>query len=54
LPVILYTVIPWAQVPAETIGELIEADAIDGVKQSGSNLHLLADILYEFGQKIPF
>jgi 4-hydroxy-tetrahydrodipicolinate synthase len=53
LPVILYNVIPWAQVPAETIGKLIEAGAIDGVKQSGSNLHLLADILYEFGKKIP-
>jgi 4-hydroxy-tetrahydrodipicolinate synthase len=53
LPVILYNVIPWAQVSAEAMGALIEAGAIDGVKQSGSNLHLLADILYEFGDKIP-
>ena len=51
---ILYNVIPWAQVPAETIGKPIEAGGIGSVKQSGSNLHLLADILYEFGQKIPF
>lgn len=53
LPVILYNVIPWAQVSAEAIGKLIEAGAIDGVKQSGSNLHLLADILYLYGKKIP-
>jgi 4-hydroxy-tetrahydrodipicolinate synthase len=53
LPVILYNVIPWAQVSAEAMGKLIEAGAIDGVKQSGSNLHLLADILYEFGDRVP-
>ena len=53
LPVILYNVIPWAQVSAGAIGKLIDADAIDGVKQSGSNLHLLADLLYLYGKKIP-
>lgn len=53
LPVILYNVIPWAQVNAETIGLLIDADAIDGVKQSGSNMHMIADLLYRFGERIP-
>jgi len=53
LPVILYNVIPWAQVSAEAIGKLIESGAIDAVKQSGSNLHLLADILYLYGKKVP-
>jgi len=53
LPVILYNVIPWAQVGAEAVGKLIEADAIVGIKQSGSNLHLLADLLYRYGNKIP-
>jgi 4-hydroxy-tetrahydrodipicolinate synthase len=53
LPVILYNVIPWAQVGAETIGKLIEAGAIAGIKQSGSNLHLLADLLYRYGKSIP-
>ncbi|MGA3324258.1 MAG: dihydrodipicolinate synthase family protein [Terriglobia bacterium] len=53
LPVMLYNVIPWAQVGAEAIGKLIEADAIGGIKQSGSNLHLLADLLYRYGNKIP-
>jgi len=53
LPVILYNVIPWAQVGAEAIGKLIEAGAIAGIKQSGSNLHVLADLLYRYGNKIP-
>jgi len=53
LPVILYNVIPWAQVSAEAIGKLIAAGAIAGIKQSGSNLHLLADLLYRYGKKIP-
>lgn len=53
LPVIVYNVIPWAQVDAGAIGQLIEAGAIDGIKQSGSNLHLLADLLYRYGKQIP-
>jgi 4-hydroxy-tetrahydrodipicolinate synthase len=53
LPVILYNVIPWAQVGADAIGKLIEAGAIEGIKQSGSNLHLLADLLYRYGKKVP-
>ncbi|HUZ47239.1 MAG TPA: dihydrodipicolinate synthase family protein [Terriglobia bacterium] len=53
LPSILYNVIPWAQVSAESIGLLIEAGAIDAVKQSGGNLHLVADLLYHYGEKTP-
>ncbi|MCL5004944.1 MAG: dihydrodipicolinate synthase family protein [Acidobacteria bacterium] len=53
LPIILYNVIPWAQVSAEAIGQLFNAGAIDGVKQSGSNMHLIADLLYRFGKTLP-
>jgi 4-hydroxy-tetrahydrodipicolinate synthase len=53
LPVIIYNVIPWAQVGDEAIGKLIDAGAIAGIKQSGSNLHLLADLLDRYGEKIP-
>ena len=52
LPVIVYNVIPWAQVGVEAIGKLIDAGAIAGIKQSGSNLHLLADLLYRYRNEI--
>jgi 4-hydroxy-tetrahydrodipicolinate synthase len=53
LPIILYNVIPWAQVSADAIGLLLDVGAIDAVKQSGSNMHLIADLLYRFGKKAP-
>ena len=53
LGVILYNVLPWGQVTPESVEKLIEADAIIGVKQSGSNMHQLADMVYRFGKLIP-
>ena len=53
LPVILYNVIPWAQVGVDGVASLLKAGALAAVKQSGSNLHLLADLLYRFGKTIP-
>jgi 4-hydroxy-tetrahydrodipicolinate synthase len=46
LPLIIYNVIPWAQVAVESLEQLMaENPAICGVKQSGSNIHALADLL---------
>jgi len=53
LGVILYNVLPWGQVTAEGVGKLLEAQAIIAVKQSGSNMHQLADMVYHFGKQIP-
>src|SRR5271157_4079198 len=53
LGVILYNVLPWGQVTPEGVGKLLEADAIIAVKQSGSNLHQIADMVYHFGKQIP-
>jgi 4-hydroxy-tetrahydrodipicolinate synthase len=53
LEIILYNVLPWGQVTAQGVGKLLEADAIVAVKQSGSNMHQLADMLYHFGSRIP-
>jgi len=53
LGIILYNVLPWAQVTPEGVRRLIEADAIIAVKQSGSNMHQLADMVYNFGKQIP-
>jgi 4-hydroxy-tetrahydrodipicolinate synthase len=53
LGVILYNVLPWGQVTPEGVAKLLEADAIVAVKQSGSNMHQLADMVYYFGKRIP-
>jgi 4-hydroxy-tetrahydrodipicolinate synthase len=53
LDVILYNVIPWAQVTPDQVEELIAAGGICAVKQSGSNMHYLADLVYRFGDRIP-
>ena len=53
LGVILYNVLPWGQVTPEGVGKLLEADAIIAVKQSGSDMHQVADMVYRFGRQIP-
>jgi 4-hydroxy-tetrahydrodipicolinate synthase len=53
LEVILYNVLPWGQVTVAGVEKLLEARAIAAVKQSGSNLHQLADMVYHFGEAIP-
>lgn len=46
LPLIIYNVIPWAQVAIESLARIAsENPAIIGVKQSGYNIHALADLL---------
>ena len=53
LEIILYNVLPWGQVTAQGVEKLLEGEAISAVKQSGSNMHQLADMLYHFGDEIP-
>jgi 4-hydroxy-tetrahydrodipicolinate synthase len=53
LEIIVYNVLPWGQVTPQGVERLLEADAIAAVKQSGSNMHQLADMVYHFGKEIP-
>jgi 4-hydroxy-tetrahydrodipicolinate synthase len=53
LEIILYNVLPWGQVRPAGVEALIKAGAIAAVKQSGSDMHQLADMIYRFGQEIP-
>jgi 4-hydroxy-tetrahydrodipicolinate synthase len=46
LPLIIYNVIPWAQVAIEALQKLcLDNPLIIGVKQSGYNIHALAELL---------
>jgi 4-hydroxy-tetrahydrodipicolinate synthase len=53
MEIILYNVLPWGQVTPDAVGELIRAQVIVAVKQSGSNMHHLADLIYRYGKMIP-
>ncbi len=47
LPVIIYNVIPYALIPATTVARILdEVPNVVAVKQSGGNIHQLADLLY--------
>lgn len=46
LPIVLYNVVPWALVPVDTIEQMSVAPHVVAVKQSGGDIHLLADLLH--------
>jgi 4-hydroxy-tetrahydrodipicolinate synthase len=53
LPLIIYNVIPWAQVAVESLHQLVsEIRGITGVKQSGRNIHALSALLAFFRGKL--
>jgi 4-hydroxy-tetrahydrodipicolinate synthase len=52
LPVIIYNVVPWSYCsPALLMRILAEVDGVIGVKQSGGDLQLLADLLLGAGDR---
>lgn len=47
LPVVIYNVIPYALIPSATVARILnEVPGVIGVKQSGGNVHALADLLH--------
>ncbi|TCK21471.1 dihydrodipicolinate synthase family protein [Pseudonocardia endophytica] len=47
LPIVIYNVIPYALIPATTVARVLnEVPDVVGVKQSGGNIHQLADLLH--------
>lgn len=54
LPIVIYNVIPWNVVPVELAVRLVdEVEAIRGIKQSGGDIHGLADMIKALGDRIP-
>lgn len=52
LPIVVYNVVPWALVPTDVIERLIEIPEIVALKQSGGDVHLLADACARFRDRI--
>jgi len=54
LPIVIYNVIPWNTISVELAVRLVdEVEAIRGVKQSGGDIHGLADMIKALGHRIP-
>jgi 4-hydroxy-tetrahydrodipicolinate synthase len=47
LPIVIYNVVPWNTISVSTLMKLGEQQWIIGVKQSGGDIHKLADLLRE-------
>ncbi len=45
LPIVVYNVVPWATIYPPTLLRLAEQEWVVGVKQSGGDIHKLADLL---------
>jgi 4-hydroxy-tetrahydrodipicolinate synthase len=52
MPIVIYNVIPWSMIPIEVVEKLAELPHIIGIKQSGGNMHLLADLLRKVKGKL--
>ncbi|HWC84632.1 MAG TPA: dihydrodipicolinate synthase family protein [Pseudonocardiaceae bacterium] len=47
LPIVIYNVIPWATIAAATVARILnEVPGVIAVKQSGGDMHALADLLH--------
>ncbi|MEW2548200.1 dihydrodipicolinate synthase family protein [Streptomyces sp. NPDC047002] len=45
LPVIIYNVVPWALIRPEVVSRLADLPHVIGIKQSGGDMHKLADLI---------
>jgi 4-hydroxy-tetrahydrodipicolinate synthase len=52
MPIIIYNVIPWAQIPIDVVEVLADLPHVVGIKQSAGNMNLLADLLITVKGKI--
>lgn len=46
LPIVLYNVVPWALVGVDVIERMSDIPELVAIKQSGGDMHLLADLLH--------
>ncbi|MGQ9680034.1 MAG: dihydrodipicolinate synthase family protein [Candidatus Bathyarchaeia archaeon] len=52
LPIVIYNVIPWNTVSANLAAKLVETGYLMGIKQSGGDIHGLADMIRSVGDEI--
>lgn len=53
LPIVIYNVIPWANISAKLAVRLIKLRHVQGIKQSGGDIHGLTDMIRAVGDRVP-
>ncbi|TCK21479.1 dihydrodipicolinate synthase family protein [Pseudonocardia endophytica] len=52
LPIIIYNVVPWALVEPDVVSRLADLPHVVGIKQSGGDMHKLADLVMTVSDRI--
>ena len=52
LPIIIYNVVPWALIEPEIVSRLADLPHVVGIKQSGGDMHKLADLITTVSDRI--
>ncbi|MBB5157769.1 dihydrodipicolinate synthase family protein [Saccharopolyspora phatthalungensis] len=52
LPIIVYNVVPWALIPAEVMDRVADLPQVVGIKQSGGDMHLVADLMERVSDRL--
>jgi 4-hydroxy-tetrahydrodipicolinate synthase len=54
LPILIYNVIPWVDISVEAMNEIVDRSPwVLGVKQSGGDMHKVADMMQVLHDKVP-
>ncbi|OON39804.1 dihydrodipicolinate synthase family protein [Izhakiella australiensis] len=52
LPLIIYNVVPWALIRPEIVSKLADIPEVCGIKQSGGDIHKIADLVLNVSDRI--
>jgi len=54
LPILIYNVIPWVDIDVSAMNEIVDRSPwVLGVKQSGGDMHKVADMMQDLHDKVP-
>ncbi len=52
LPILIYNVVPWVNIDVHTMKEIAQVEWVAGIKQSGGDMHKVADMVSELHDRM--
>ncbi len=52
LPILIYNVVPWVNIDIRTVRRLADVSWVAGIKQSGGDLHKVADLMHQLHDRL--